>query len=387
MLMLTAAKAFIPPSWGRVPLRYVAVAATFVSLLLVLLSSHRRSYLSAWPSSAPPPAPAGRDVIPNTVHLVYILPDDATDFTFQFSHFLCIFAANHYLRPTTIYLHTNTDTSSAAYQRAANGTAGKWNRLILTHFPHLTIRTTSVPTHASNGQQLQNMEHRSDFVRARAVRDLGGVYLDWDAHALRDLSPLRAAGFRAVVGRQLGGQVNSGTFMSVARGRMMRLWTERMGEVYTGGWTTHSNAELTRVAERLIGVPGAREVLIVEREAFAPGGWEAAETDVLFQVHEEERSALEGKVQGDALEGFEEGFDERWAHPERFPEWARDWSATYLLHAFSPDRWGHKVPGFEHITPRYVLERRSNFARAVYPVAKMMYDQGLIEIDDPYTGT
>ncbi|KAK4233206.1 hypothetical protein C8A03DRAFT_19665, partial [Achaetomium macrosporum] len=63
-----------------------------------------------------------------------------------------------------------------------------------------------------------------------------------------------------------------------------------------------------------------------------------------------------------------------------------DWSHTYLLHAFTPDRWQHKVPGFEHITPRYVLERRSNFARAVYPVAKVLFEQGLINVDDSHTG-
>lgn len=244
-----------------------------------------------------------------------------------------------------------------------------------------------MPTHASNGKALQNMEHRSDFVRVRAVHDLGGVYLDWDAHALRDLAPLRRAGFKAVGGRQLGGQVNSGTFMSAAKGRLIRLWMERMGKVYTGGWTDHSNAELTRIAERLVADPGGREVLIMEREAFAPGSWQTEDTDMLFQVHEDAPSALEGKKQGDGLAEYREGFEERWDHPERFPKWARDWSATYLLHAFSPHRWGHKVPGFEQITPRYVLERRSNFARAVYPMAKLMYDQGLIEIDDPWSGT
>jgi hypothetical protein len=100
------------------------------------------------------------------------------------------------------------------------------------------------------------------------------------------------------------------------------------------------------------------------------------------------KSNLEGGwKQGDALPAHEEGFEDRWEHPERFASWERDWSTTYLLHAFSPQRFGRNISGFDHITPRYVLERRSNFARAVYPVAKRMYDEGLLEVDDSYTGT
>ncbi len=245
----------------------------------------------------------------------------------------------------------------------------------MTHFPNLQLRT---------GVALQNMEHRSDFVRVAAVRDLGGVYIDWDVHALRDIRVLRESGFRGVAGRELGGQLNSGTFMAARGARVMRLWAERMHRVYDGGWTTHSNVALTAVAERLGREEG--EVLIVDREAFAPGSWEARDNEMLFAVGNETVSNLEGVVQGDTLATFDEAFEERWVHPERFTEGVRDWSATYMLHAFSPHRSGRKVPGFEQITPRYVLARQSNFARAVYSIARMMYDQGLMETDDSYLG-
>jgi hypothetical protein len=227
------------------------------------------------------------------------------------------------------------------------------------------------------------MEHRSDFVRVAAVHELGGVYIDWDVHALRDIRVLRESGFRGVAGRELGGQLNSGTFMAVQGARLMRLWAERMHHVYDGDWTTHSNGALTAVGERLVREEG--EVLIMDREAFAPGSWEARDNEMLFAPNETV-SNLEGVVQGDALAAFDEAFEERWVHPERFLEGERDWSSTYMLHAFSPHRFGHKVPGFEHVTPRYVLARQSNFARAVYPIARMMYNQGLIEIDDSYLG-
>ncbi|KAK4180615.1 hypothetical protein QBC36DRAFT_353908 [Triangularia setosa] len=330
---------------------------------------------------ASPPSTA--EEIPNIIHFVYILPDPtASSFTFGFSHFLSIFSAHHFLHPTKIILHTNCHPStSAAILSAKNGTSGKWNSLLF-NLPELNleINPVSVPLTASNGKPIQNMEHKSDFVRVAQVHTHGGIYIDFDVHVLRDLSPLRKAGFQAVGGRQLGGQINSGTFMSVPNSKLITLWKEKMGQVYNGGWTTHSNEVITSVGERLVREPG--EMLIMEREAFAPGSWNGADTDALFRVHDNTMNAGVNVTDVFANKGrlpdFREEFPDRWEHPERFEKWEADWSRTYLLHAFTPDRWSHKVPGFEHITPRYVLERKSNFARAVYPVAKIMYEKGWI---------
>jgi hypothetical protein len=323
-------------------------------------------------------------VIPNQAHFVYILPDDKDNFNFQFSHFLSIYAAWHYWHPQAIFLHTNVDAAGAEVARASNGTAGKWNEHIFNLF-NLTINTVPTPTLAGNGKKLTGMEHKSDFVRVKAVHDFGGVYIDWDVHTLRDVAPLRQSGFKAVAGRQLGGPVNSGTFMSEKGGRMIKLWMKQMHKVYDGRWTTHSNDVLTTVGQRLIREP--KEMLILERDAFAPGSWENTDTDALFGVHNDTESNLANYRPGMVLPAYDEEFGARWDHPERFPMWERDWSGSYLLHAFSPDRWSHKVEGLEEgITPRYVLERKSNFARAVYPVAKSMYDRGLIGVDDSRTG-
>ncbi|KAK3302877.1 uncharacterized protein B0T15DRAFT_568643 [Chaetomium strumarium] len=343
--------------------------------------------------SPPPPACTNRapddDVIPNQVHFVYILKNTSHDFNFEFSHFLSIYAAWHYWRPQAIYLHTNVAADSRSVARARNGTAGKWNHYIFTFF-NLTVHEVDVPTHAGNGVELQNIEHKSDFVRVKALYELGGVYIDFDVHPLRNIRPLRESGFRAIAGRQLGGQINSGTFMTARGGKLARLWMEQMHVAYTGGWTTHSNEVITRVGQRLVREPG--EMLIMEQDAFAPGSWKDEDTDALFAVHGDAPSNLppnDTSATTDVkldLPSHDEAFADRWDHPERFPEWERDWSHTYLLHAFTPDRWHHKVPGFDHITPRYVLERRSNFARAVYPVAKVLLDQGLIGVEDSHTG-
>ncbi len=96
---------------------------------------------------------------------------------------------------------------------------------------------------------------------------------------------------------------------------MITLWMTGMHQSYTGGWTTYSNEVITRVGERLVRQPG--QMLIMERDAFAPGSWEAGDNDMLFAVHNE-RSILMDFVQGDPLPSYEEGFFDRWEHKDRF---------------------------------------------------------------------
>ncbi|KAM0329898.1 hypothetical protein ACHAQA_004063 [Verticillium albo-atrum] len=369
-------------STNRLPIRSIAAIAVFLFLLIFLLPHDTKAYIPASLVCDDHEPSSRSETIPNHVHFVYILSDLEGDFTFQFSHALSIYAAWFYWRPKTIYLHTNAAANGTSVLRAREGQAGKWNKLIFTLFD-VVINTVDVPTHAGNGIKIQGMEHKSDFVRVKAVHEFGGVYIDWDVHVLRDIRILRESGFKAIAGRELGGMINSGCFMSEKGGKMIGLWMDGMHRAYTGGWTTHSNRVITSFGQRLIREPG--EMLIMERDAFAPGSWENNDTDKLFSPHNE-TSNIANFTRGDALPSHEEGFSDRFDHPERFPEWAHDWSSTYVLHAFSPDRWQHKVEGFGHVTPRYVLERRSNFARAVYPIARHMYEKGLIDLEDSHLG-
>lgn len=347
-----------------IPFNLFGLAVSFSATLLLLLSLHHLRSTQGIPDTA-------TENIPNQAHFVYILENPDADFAFQFSHFLSIYAAWHYWRPHTLYLHTNA--RDGPISRARDGLSGKWNKLIF-RMPGLAVNDVPVPSHADNGAEIQNMEHKSDFVRVKAVRDFGGVYIDFDVHPLRDIKVLRQSGFNAIGGRQLGGEVNSGTFLSTKGGKMIRQWTVEMHQVYNGGWTTHSNEVITRVGERLVAEP--REMLIMEREAFAPGSWNADDCSKLFEAHNDSSSNLDNINQGDPLP----------SNDSDDPPWAWDWSKTYLLHAFKPDRWGYDIKGFDSITPRYVLERRSNFARAVYPIAKLMYEKGLIAINDSHSG-
>lgn len=312
--------------------------------------------------------------IPNVVNLVYVLSDpvDGT-FPMQFSHYLSIYAAWHRWRPDTIYLHTNVEANSTAVLRAQNGEAGKWSQRFF-EIPGLVINTVSVPTHANNGVEIKRTEHKSDFVRVQAVHDFGGIYIDLDVHALQDIKPLRDTGYAAVGGQQVDGYLNSGTFMSEKGGYMVKLWLQRMHQVYDGGWTTHSNTALTFVGKQLADEPCT--MLRMKPAAFAPIGWFWGSRERLFENHFG-ASKAQFAEDGTLAE-----------HPEDHEKpggsvmpWAHDWRCTFLLHAFSPKkpRNGVKDNG---ISPRYVVERRSNFARAVYPMLKSMYDDGRIDKHD-----
>ncbi|KAI5455844.1 glycosyl transferase [Mariannaea sp. PMI_226] len=311
--------------------------------------------------------------IPNVAHYVYIIKDPSCELVFNFSDALSVYAAWHFWHPDAIYLHTNAPEESI--NRAREGLSGQWSRLIF-DIPGLQAKHVSVRTHARNGVAINLIEHKSDFFRVQAIREFGGVYIDFDVHPLRDVQVLRESGFQAIGGGQLGGQLNSGAFMSKKGSKLINLWAEDMHKAYDGGWTTHSNDVITRLGEQLVADPG--EMLIMEREAFAPGSWNDVDCINLFGVHNETTSDLEHMD----LEAHLPSFDIN--SPEISPSWATDWSRTYLLHAFKPQRSGVSVYGFNRITPKYVLERRSNFARAVYPIARILHDRGLLGLNDSH---
>ena len=220
------------------------------------------------------------------------------------------------------------------------------------------------------------LEHKSDFARVKAVHDFGDIYIDLDVHALQDINPVCEAGFRSVTGRQLGGDLQSGTFMSEKGGRLVTEWMERRHVVYDGGWITHSNKLMTTIGDEIAGSEPC-ELLIMGRDAFAPGGWVYKDTERLYGEHDDVESNTANITQGDPLPEHDD-----MSASDR-PEWAFDYSCTYLLHAFSLEK---PRDGVKHnrITPKHVLERRSNFARALYPIAKDLYKKGIITIDETY---
>jgi hypothetical protein len=334
-----------------------------------------------------------RGHIPNQVHYAFLLKEPEADFHFNFAQFLSIYSAWYYWRPHTFFIHT--DATQAAICRAQGRCKGdkktnKWTRLIFS-MPNVRVNRVSAPARSRlSDVPITMIEHKADFVRVDAVHQLGGIFLDWDAFPLRDIAPLRKSGFAAIGGREWGGDMQSGTWMCRAGSLMSKLWSEQQHVVFDGDWTTHSNKLITKLGQRLVNLPG--EFLIMDQLAFTPGGWDFGQQDMMFRVHEDFPSALTllGNHHNNSVpanltfpdDDLNTPVLERMEHPEMFPSWAFDFSSTYLFHAYKI--WEFKVDGFDKITPRYVLQRQSNFARAVFAPAFDAYRRGIINVDDAF---
>lgn len=367
-----------------------------VSILFVLTSTYSLRSLPPQKYSIPSTTPHHGDsipnshngVIPNLVHYVHIMPDGpSTDIKFGLKHFISVYSALLYLQPDVIYLHTNASYTSIKRSRdsSLSSAPNKWAHLIL-NLPSVVVKSVSAPTTASGtGVAIARLEHKSDFVRAEVVYEHGGMYLDFDVYVLRDVKPLREAGFANVLGRQKHGQVNSGCWMSQKGSLLMKSWVEGQHEVYDGRWTTHSNDLLTSLADGNSGgglltslaeylVPGEKEVgdeiLILDMIAFAPSSWEVKDATALFTAHPE-------IVVGGASENGNS------ATNDHTSSWEVDYSSSYVLHAFKA-AGNKKIANFnpEGISMRYLLAQQSNFARAVYPAVKHAVDAGIISADD-----
>ncbi|TLD08353.1 uncharacterized protein PgNI_07843 [Pyricularia grisea] len=327
----------------------------------------------------------GSDTIPNIAHFVYGLKDPNADLHFNFFHYLSAYSAWYHAKVHTLYLHTNA--GEEALRRARSGEMGKWTKAIF-DLPGFKVNYVEAPTHANNGVKIAFMAGVSDFMRVDGMLDIGGFYIDFDVFVLRDLSPLRKSGFRAIAGRQMGPNYNSGTFMAAPNSLFIKNWQHLMQTKYDGTWERHSTIGMREVATALVPIPG--EMLVLDQDAFAPLGWDENQSVEIFAPHNGTepllktlgwKPGMDGEV-GDGplaldLPVFVEG-DES----DR-PFWARDWSASYLLHAFQIERSsGWHVDGFDHLTPKYALDRQSNAARAVYPIVRDMYYRGLVKITD-----
>jgi hypothetical protein len=331
--------------------------------------------------------PAANAPIPNLVHYIWLLADP-TVFSLSFKVFISVYSAHLFLRPDRIYFHT--DVSPDLWERSK--TSGDvWTVRIL-NIPGVTPNFIENPSITTHGQAIDTFGAKSDFIRADALRTHGGIYLDVDAIPLRDIAPLRNAGFANVVGGAVAlrtkytGFVNTGVWLSRPHSNLAEIFYNAMDAFYNGVWAISVDI-LTDLAFRLHAIPG--EVLIMHPRAFAPASWELEDQVRLFQPHA--TGTKPSKAVADAA----------WKLPKelrntcqdalawlgerekagRMESWEMDFSATYVLHAF--DDYKDQIRGWDgKITLKYVMARQSNYARAVYPAVAHAIKEGIISKEE-----
>lgn len=165
---------------------------------------------------------------------------------------------------------------------------------------------------------------------------------------------------------------------------LMEILYSAAHQVFDGEWSTHSIFLLSYVAKELAAMPS--EVLLLHPEAFAPTSWEPKDQKRLFMP----KMATPPTSANDTTNATYDGPEPRatcmdamlWLRDHerssKGNEWALDFSNTYILHAFDDDI--HRIWGWDHVVDlRYVLERRSNYARAVYPAMRHAIDAGILQ--------
>jgi hypothetical protein len=334
-------------------------------LTIILRSDEAENYLPQLSGRARP--------IPNIVHFTYLKKNSGSGIRFDFEMFLSLYSAALHMKPSAIYIHTD---HNATYINETRISGNKWTKKALSH-PKVKINYVETVDY-TNGRWVEKVEAKSDFVRWEMVDQMGGLYIDWDVLVLRNLRIFREASFNCIVGRQPAapgerGLINSGTFMCRPRSALSSIMRKQQYVAFDGGWITHAVHLVTAVAERLVKAPG--EVLILDEKAMAPIlSWNPPGFEELFALHDE-RVPLHPQVNDPTMNPYT-----LWENRVRSLEWELDFSATYLLHAFKPR--GHSLPGFKGVTPRYVLERNSNFGLAAWPTVQQMLRDGVITEDD-----
>jgi hypothetical protein len=129
-------------------------------------------------------------------------------------------------------------------------------------------------------------------------------------------------------------------------------------------------------------------VLILQPQAFSPTSWEKEDQIRLFKEALDPITADIGPAEQDEQQGSLGTCRDALAwlkqrERNRGPDqpWELDFSSTYVLHAFDkalPSILGHD----RQIDVQYVLARRSNYARAVFPAVWRAMQEGYIPHED-----
>eukprot|EP00798_Chlamydomonas_sp_ICE-L_P032376 gene32376-2564_t len=279
--------------------------------------------------------------VPNIVHFVSLSPDGSQPRQYSFLSWLSVYSAYHHLHPHRIMVHTN-----------ARAEESKWSKA-MADIPGLEF-VNVVPPQAAGGKTITHLAHQSDFVRVEALLTHGGVYLDFDAFPIRDMSPLRHLLFGVVVGNQainfgkkptgicnavILAEPNSSVLQSIHKGMHARFDPNK--------WVTNLEVLAGVVQER------HNEVIVLPHHAFHPFDW------------------------------TKEGHQELFINSEPW-----DWRYTYTIHGFFSQLRGREHTEEGQYIKKYlddpgtVFRGSSRFSQAVHSAMQGALEAGHLQKSD-----
>jgi hypothetical protein len=317
--------------------------------------------------------------IPNTVHFVHLLPAShgtdgaATSLEFEFRHFVSIYSAGLHLNPNKIFIHTNAAPDVIKQLRKS---PNRWTRVIA-NLPRVVFNHETAPGRTAAGIPIDNLSDQVDFIRTSVMKRWGGVYLDGDAYILKDLAALRYSGFQNVLGKRADGLINPGIMLSTPENELLSAYHALTTGALYGDSIAHAPDLLTRLVSEF--AASDRQVLVLDHEVFFSVSESEDDLSMVYKVND-----LEGVNESLQLNGtntfnlisFVHSFEQQ--RPET---WRKDWRLAYVLHGRTVGISDGEIccAEFGGITLEYVLTKKSNFGRAVYPAVKHALDTGVIQ--------
>jgi hypothetical protein len=321
--------------------------------------------------------------IPNIAHFVRQL-DRNKDGTpkplhFEFRHFLAYYSAHHYLKPDSINIWSDM-TPEMISQAAIHGDI--FTKAVL-RIPHLKFHHVEMPNVTSTGFPIVAYAHKSDFIRTRVMADLGGQYFDDDAWVIRDLAPLRKAGFENVFGKEWGDDLCQAMWMATPNNTLMRAFERLQETEFNGEWVKASNILISNLVYDITGLGHNRHALVLERNAFFAGQWDMGDAGLpmFYKVHGEDDGIPDYGPPPQTVDDLVNNYDFI-----RNKGWRKDWRNSYVIHGFSnavrdlKAMWMFEPYG--GFTPAYVLARQSNIARALYPALQHAIETGFLPSEE-----
>ena len=318
--------------------------------------------------------------IPNVIHFVRLVeePNFNPTLDFSFHHFVAIYSAHFHMQPETIYIHTNIEEH--LIKQSLKNSTNLYTRAI-NKLSNVKYNYHSPPNTTTKGIGINNLPHRSDFVRTAMLEKFGGIYLDDDVYLLREMHSLRHSGYDNVIGKQADGKSCNAVIMSSPGNKMISAYNALQDSIYDGGWETHSVFLLTALAREF--AAESNQVLIVPQDTFFPLSWRKPDLETLYQVHDDIGGLETNNRSTKNLTDFTENF-QLWP-PE---SWRIDWRPSYTLHGwttaikdnFRGDEEKRELFGkHDGISLDYVMAQNSNFARALYPAVKDAVAKGFLK--------
>lgn len=322
--------------------------------------------------------------IPNIVHFVRQANRDhdgrQRPFRVEFRHLMAYYSASYYLKPDHIYMWSDVDKEALEEAK----TYGDEFTKALFRLPNLSFEYVEFPNTTVNGVEITQYAHKSDFVRTRVMANYGGQYFDDDAWLIRDLAPLRSAGFDNVFGKEAVGDLCQAMWIARPHNDLMQAWVRLQESEFTGDWLRASNELLLNLVKLFARTGNDQHALVLEQDAFFPGQWWGQNgLEMFYMVHDEDPQWDEPHL-AMTVDEIVAAYDYEF-NMKGFG-WRKDWRKTYVIHGFSnalraDQHLRSTVFGeFGGFTPDYILSRRSNIGRALYPALRNAIDSGFLNL-------